>query len=345
MKAVFDSGDSNDNNSNDTSVGIIDDDRDAAYEDTCCKNPYLLKRKFALDNVPSSSGATCSNIGRNVFSEHTFDELRQDRDLSQKQIIKKNQSYKKLQESQQYAYDAILTEEDESSRESSVSDSHDSSTSSKSKLRTIVNNVHIDLKQLAYCPTCNHTLKKTTRRSDKEFRDSIMEMTLKDIVTTTCCGSKAGSNSINAKKCSETGGKCTGRVYLDDVYKLRNDFWGDSNIDDYLTTKHRGTKLKDLITPFYYENKFHYKVGDTRVCERGFLLLLGVIGSNKVPGKQYEIQDDKVAQSQDDNVTKQIKTINDEIQLKEAKLKLFTLNSSIELHEKENMSRLKKQVC
>ena len=133
MKAVFDSGDSYDDNSNDTSVGIIDDDRDASYEDTCCKNPYLLKRKFALDNVPSSSGATCSssNIGRNVFSEHRFDELRQDRDLSQKQIIKKDQSYEKLQESQQYAYDAILTEEDDSFRESSVSDSHDSSTSSK----------------------------------------------------------------------------------------------------------------------------------------------------------------------------------------------------------------------
>jgi hypothetical protein len=60
LKAVFDSGDCNDDNSYDTSVGIIDDDRDAAYEDTCCKNPYLLKRKFALDNVPSSSGATCS---------------------------------------------------------------------------------------------------------------------------------------------------------------------------------------------------------------------------------------------------------------------------------------------
>ena len=314
MKAVFDSGDSYDDNSNDTSVGIIDDDRDASYEDTCCKNPYLLKRKFALDNVPSISGATCSssNIGRNVFSEHRFDELRQDRDLSQKQIIKKDQSYEKLQESQQYAYDAILTEEDDSFRESSVSDSHDSSTSSKSKLRTIINNVHIDLKQLAYCPTCNHTLKKTTRRSDKEFRDSIMEMTLKDIVTTTCCGSKAGSNSINAKKCSETGGKCTGRVYLDDVYKLRNDFWGDSNIDDYLTTKHRGTKLKDLITPFYYENKFHYKVGDTRVCERGFLLLLGVIGSNKVPGKQYErIKNEVMGRIPPKIIDKELKTQQD----------------------------------
>ena len=52
-----------------------------------------------------------------------------------------------------------------------------------------------------------------------------------------------------------------------------------------------------------------------------------------------------VQQSQDDYATKQIKTINDEIQLKEAKLKLLTLNSSIELHEKENMFRLKKQVC
>ena len=63
LRKVFDSGDDNDDNSNDISVGIIDDDRDATYEDTCCKNPYLLKRNFALDNVPSSSGATCFIVG------------------------------------------------------------------------------------------------------------------------------------------------------------------------------------------------------------------------------------------------------------------------------------------
>ena len=49
----------------------------------------------------------------------------------------------------------------------------------------------------------------------------------------------------------------------------------------------------------------------------------------------------KVQQRQDDNVTKQI----NEIQLKEAELKLLQLKRSIDLQEKENMLRLNKQVC
>lgn len=49
----------------------------------------------------------------------------------------------------------------------------------------------------------------------------------------------------------------------------------------------------------------------------------------------------KVQQRPDDNVTKQI----NEIQLKEAELKLLQLKRSIDLQEKENMLRLNKQVC
>jgi hypothetical protein len=218
LKNIFNDKDDEDDHS---------DSDDFKGQQKCCKSTFLNKRKFASDNVPSSSGATSnsSNIGINIYSEKRFNELSHDQDLSREQINKKNNSYMKLQASQEYAYDAILIDEKDASQESlSVSDSAASSSSSIAKLRTMIKDAHIDLKQLAYCPTCNHSLKKSTRRSDKEFRDSVLEMTIKETVQTNCCGVKAGTNSINAKKCLETGGKCTDCVPIGTVQlRLRLD--------------------------------------------------------------------------------------------------------------------------
>ena len=45
-----------------------------------------------------------------------------------------------------------------------------------------------------------------------------------------------------------------------------------------------------MVSKFYdaSQSKFNYQVGGTSVCERGFLVLLGLISGKKNPGKQFE---------------------------------------------------------
>lgn len=250
----------------------------------CCEDPYQRKRKFLDGNVPSSSGATCSssNLGRPVYSKQKFDEFRKDRDLSPEQIQRKNESFSRLQKSQEILCDDILLDDNDNSSDESAASSHSEGSVNKYK--------HFDLSKYSYCPTCKHTLKKKSKRSDKELHDSIMEMTLMDVVSTSCCGVNASSNSVNAKRCSETNGKCIESVLMVAVAALRKNFWEDASVDDIITTKVRGNKLKAMISKFYdaSQSKFNYQVGGTPVCERGFLVLLGLISGKKNPGKQFE---------------------------------------------------------
>jgi hypothetical protein len=76
----------------------------------------------------------------------------------------------------------------------------------------------VNLKQLAYCPLCNHTLDKTTKKSDQQTKDYIHEMTLDDIMRSTC------HNSNSSVRCMENDGNCVANVTVGDVYALRNSF-------------------------------------------------------------------------------------------------------------------------
>ena len=49
----------------------------------------------------------------------------------------------------------------------------------------------VNLKQLANCPLCNHTLEKTSKKSDQQTKDYIHEMTLDDIMRSTCHNSNS----------------------------------------------------------------------------------------------------------------------------------------------------------
>ena len=243
----------------------------------CSDDPYQRKRKLTDGNVPSSSGATCSSW-RPVYSKQKFDEVRKDRDLSSERI---QRSFIRLQKSQEILLSNDFLLDDNSSDESATSSHLSEDSVNKYK--------NIDLSKYSNCPTCNHTLKKKSKRSDKELHDSIMEMTLMDVISNTCRGVNNSSNSINAKRCRETNGKCIESVLMVAVAALRKDFWEDASVDDIITTKVRGKKLKAMISKFYdaSKSKFNYQVGGTSVCERGFLLLLGLISGKKNPGKQF----------------------------------------------------------
>ena len=77
-----------------------------------CDDPYQRKRKFLDGNVPSSSDSTVtcstSNLGRPISSKQKFDEFRKDRDLSLEQFQRKNESFSRLQKSQEISLDDIL---------------------------------------------------------------------------------------------------------------------------------------------------------------------------------------------------------------------------------------------
>ena len=223
MRRIFNHGVDDDDNDDDDDEGEADmkdkssnkgNGRTSISTATkCCDDPYQRKRKFPDGNVPSSSGATCSssNLGRPVYSKQKFDEFRKDRDLSPEQIQRKNEAFSRLQKSQEILCDDILL--DDNSSDESAASSHSEDLANKHK--------HFDLSKLSYYPMCNHTLKKKSKRSDKELHDSIMKMTLMDVVSNTCCGVNNSSYSINAKRCLETNGKCIESVLMVAIAALR----------------------------------------------------------------------------------------------------------------------------
>ena len=149
---------------------------------------------------------------------------------------------------------------------------------------------YVDLSKLAYCPLRKKIAPKKSKRKDTELRVFAMESTLLDLTNSSCKGVGKADKSVNAKCCTQTGGNCVSRVQVGHVGDLRKRFWGDSSIDDFLNSKVRGEKLKKLLTEFYDNSKkqFNYKVGTLDVCERGFLILLGLISGKKTPGSQFE---------------------------------------------------------
>ena len=99
----------------------------------------------------------------------------------------------------------------------------------------------------------------------KEF---IYKMTMVDMERMGC----------DKKSCKINVGNCVGLARIGDVNKLREAFWGHQH-DKAIGTKEKGQRLEEIMRNLYNGPKdmFEYKVGDVKVCEKGFFLLLGLI--------------------------------------------------------------------
>ena len=72
-----------------------------------------------------------------------------------------------------------------------------------------------------------------------------------------------------------------GTCYPNNIINLRKKFWGDAS-DAAPTQTRRNEKMREaLLNNFNHSNKsFTFTVGGNRVCERGYLILLGFVSSN-----------------------------------------------------------------
>ena len=132
------------------------------------------------------------------------------------------------------------------------------------------------------------------------MKDYIYKMTIVDMERMGC----------EQSSCKINGGNCVG---LADVNKLREYFWGPQH-DIAIRTKEKGERLEKMMRKFYNGPKdlFEYKVGDVKVCEKGFFLLLGIINpSSQRIGPQLR------------RVMNTIRNINQEKPLVDAETKEF----------------------
>jgi hypothetical protein len=119
--------------------------------------------------------------------------------------------------------------------------------------------------------------------------------------------------------CKINSGKCVKLARIGDVNNLRESVWGPPN-DEAIGTKKKGQRLEEIMRQFYNGPKdiFEYKVGDVKVCEKGFFLLLGIINpSNQKIGEQLRrvintIKNVKQNKPLVDAETKEFKRSNDQ---------------------------------
>jgi len=125
------------------------------------------------------------------------------------------------------------------------------------------------------CSACHQTLpvqfcqtSSSYRKTEQQMKEFIYKMTLVDMEQMGC----------DKSSCRINGGKCVGLARIQDVNKLRKDFWGAQH-DEAIKTKEKGQRLQEIMRKFYNgpKDRFEYKVGDVDVCEKGFFLLLGLI--------------------------------------------------------------------
>ena len=83
--------------------------------------------------------------------------------------------------------------------------------------------------------------------------------------------------NLDKKKYKDDVGKCLEKLTMGNANTLRKDFYGDEN-DEVISTKERGIKTFNLLIKYYdkISGNFHFTVGQTPVCERSFMLLLGI---------------------------------------------------------------------
>ena len=103
---------------------------------------------------------------------------------------------------------------------------------------------------------------------------------------------------MNIARCSSSecrfGGNCVGTTTMDDMQAMVNDFWDDEECEAPSSATRR-LKLLTILRNSYRSNEddFQFFAGckeknNRRVCEAGFLILLGIINSpiaSKAPGQ------------------------------------------------------------
>jgi|GEM_PF-5484976 len=116
---------------------------------SCCTDKLQRKKIYSEGEFPSSSGATSSssNIGRSVYSDQRFDSLMKDADLSQQQIKRKNESYRRLMESQEYLSDDLLDDTKNDNDTASTASDRSASTNNGSYNKA---SMHINLSHLSH---------------------------------------------------------------------------------------------------------------------------------------------------------------------------------------------------
>jgi hypothetical protein len=110
---------------------------------------------------------------------------------------------------------------------------------------------------------CQPSVQK--KKNDKQTKDFIYGMLFEDM-TKLKCG------------CKEFQGKCLLDAGIGHVGVLRERFWGSRNAET-VRTKDKGKKLEVLLRTFYDSpsDKFRYSIGEVKVCDRAFFMLLGLI--------------------------------------------------------------------
>lgn len=92
-------------------------------------------------------------------------------------------------------------------------------------------------------------------------------------------------------KCVHQSGECVSRARIGDIVKLRKQFWGnDRYLDKAPTETERKLKMtKILFESFDQKNRsFSFFCGDLRVCQAGFLILLGISTRESRPPKHWQ---------------------------------------------------------
>jgi hypothetical protein len=85
------------------------------------------------------------------------------------------------------------------------------------------------------------------------------------------------SGASTSSKCCRYGGCCVGNTSITEVNKLRLNFWG-SSAARAPSTKQRGELIEKQISNYYNatSKSIEFSIGDRKICERGFLVLLGI---------------------------------------------------------------------
>ena len=71
---------------------------------------------------------------------------------------------------------------------------------------------------------------------------------------------------------------CAGKSTVDDLIEFRKGFWGDITTDKPPTQSQRTTEMEKILkNSFNASSKsFEFRVANRKVCERGFLICLGI---------------------------------------------------------------------
>jgi hypothetical protein len=94
--------------------------------------------------------------------------------------------------------------------------------------------------------------------------------------------------SCSDHKVCKHGGQCVGETALNSICSLRNSFWGTSALKAPSAMEHGQRIEEELRMSFNARDKtFSFQVKGRDVCERGYLILLGLITRESLAPRQW----------------------------------------------------------